>query len=167
MSKGIWPDEIIPGGVAAKSPFALDVLRLFGLDGAWGEEVLALCDLYPDVDGGVLAFAVADRWPDGAGKRWQLADQGVPFIRRKGPVPERLASALVVDEWSPGCSEFGTELAEDSFELGWTASCALPAFEVGVGSEPHQAWGDAEVGRGLVERSAYGPLDEPDCSGSA
>ncbi|MFI8205705.1 hypothetical protein [Streptomyces sp. NPDC085937] len=129
VSKGVWADEVVPGGVAAEGPFELDVLRLFGLDGARGEEMLALCDLYPDVDGGVLAFAVTDRWPDGAGKRWQLADQGIPIVPRKSPVPECLASALVVDERSPGCSEFGAELAEDSFELGRCHSlCQAPPW---------------------------------------
>jgi hypothetical protein len=67
VPKGIWPDEVVPGGVAAKSPFALDVLRLLGLNGARGEEMLALCDLYPDEYGGVLTFAIADCRPNGAG----------------------------------------------------------------------------------------------------
>jgi len=90
--------ELVPDGVAAALPGALDVGGLGRLDWSGREEMLALGDVAPDDLGCAMAFEVAECGLIGAWGRRQPSDDVAPLFGVERPVLERCASLLVVDQ---------------------------------------------------------------------
>src|SRR2546430_5216643 len=70
----------VPDRVSSQFPGLPDFWRLGGLDGSGGEVVLARGDLDPDVDGGDLAFPVAELGPLRTGDGREPRDQRLPGV---------------------------------------------------------------------------------------
>ena len=88
----------VPDRVTAEFPGLLDLWGLGGLDGSGGEVVLAGGDLDPDVDGGDLAFPVAELWPLRTGDGREPGGQGLPGVFVDRPGFQGSAPSLKVDQ---------------------------------------------------------------------
>src|SRR6266568_3834678 len=78
----------MPDGVAAELPGILELRELDGLDRPGCEQVLALSEADPDVDGGQLAFKVAEVGLDVPGYGRETAGEDLPGFAGQRPVPE-------------------------------------------------------------------------------
>ncbi len=106
----------VPDRVTSQFPGLLDFWGLGGLDGSGGEVVLAGGDLDPDVDGGDLAFPVAELGPLRTGDGREPRDQGLPGVFVDRPGFQGLAASLKVNQGGCGLIEFGGEGLECRFE---------------------------------------------------
>lgn len=85
--------------------------------------MLAGGDLGRDVDGCDLALAVPEFWLVRAGDGRQRSHQLAPGVLVDAPGLQRVASALVVDQWRGGAVGFAGKAAERGLE---TARVRLP-----------------------------------------
>src|SRR6266568_3414363 len=105
----------MPDGVAAELPGILELRELDGLDRPGCEQVLALSEADPDVDGGQLAFKVAEFGLDVPGYGRETAGEDLPGFAGQRPVPEPFASLLVVHLARRGV-QFGSERVQSGLE---------------------------------------------------
>ncbi len=106
----------VPDRVTSQFPGLLDFWGLGGLDGSGSEVVFAGGDLDPDVDGGDLAFPVAELGPLRTGDGREPRDQGLPGVFVDRPGLQGPAASLKVNQRGCGLIEFGGEGLECRFE---------------------------------------------------
>ncbi|MEU7226891.1 hypothetical protein [Streptomyces chrestomyceticus] len=162
MTYRIGAGELEPCCVPPPSPSLLDVGRLRGFEWARSEEVLALCDEGPDVDGCSLTFPIAEVDSGDIRGSGKAADKGIPGVAAECPLMECLSPASVVNGRLTWSSQFCGQSAESPVELDGIASSPHPAPGITAGMEVCLVGCDPEEGCCVVLGPAHGPLDETD-----